>query len=249
MTSRIVFLLFIILVALSCTLKSPLSLSEKWGCKQIIVVKTAGMDSIKGHLVAYNWSDEKRQWVVASKEIPMVVGYKGLAWGKGLHDEKLNEKPLKKEGDRRSPVGLFYLSSFFGYGVGDSLGALKMPYLRADSRVFCVDDPLSSFYNRIVNIDTVQKDWHSAERMLLDSDYYKYGVVIDYNTPKTDTGKGSCIFLHIWQNAKAGTFGCTAVEENAMKQILLWLDKSKNPILVQAPEREYEVLKKMYFLP
>ena len=85
--------------------------------------------------------------------------------------------------------------------------------------------------------------------MLLDNDFYKYGVVIDYNLSNTEAGKGSCIFLHIWRSAKDGTLGCTAVEENVMKGILSWLDISHKPILVQAPENEYNELKKRYFLP
>jgi L,D-peptidoglycan transpeptidase YkuD (ErfK/YbiS/YcfS/YnhG family) len=246
MLARLYFLLFLIAFTASC---KPINFNEQWGCKQIIVVKTAHKDSIQGHLKAYNWSDEKQEWVAASEEIPMVVGYKGLAWGAGLHEEKFNEQPFKKEGDRRSPIGLFYLSAFFGYNEPQQLGTLKMPYIKADNSIFCVDDPLSKYYNRIVDIDKVQKDWTSAEHMLLDNDFYKYGVVIDYNAPKTEAGKGSCIFLHIWRNAKEGTFGCTAVEENAMKNILSWLDISQKPILVQAPEEEYNALKKRYFLP
>jgi L,D-peptidoglycan transpeptidase YkuD (ErfK/YbiS/YcfS/YnhG family) len=246
MRPRLYFLLFLTAFIASC---KPINFNEQWGCKQIIVVKTAHKDSIQGRLRAYNWSDEKQDWVAASEEIPMVVGYKGLAWGKGLQEEKFNQEPFKKEGDRRSPIGLFYLSAFFGYNNADELGGLKMPYIKADNTIFCVDDPLSQYYNRIVDIDKVKKDWSSAEHMLLDNDFYKYGVVIDYNLSKTEAGKGSCIFLHIWRSAKDGTFGCTAVEENAMKGILSWLDIAHKPILVQAPENEYNELKKRYFLP
>jgi L,D-peptidoglycan transpeptidase YkuD (ErfK/YbiS/YcfS/YnhG family) len=242
------FLICILTTLYGCE-KYPIYPSDKWGCQQMIVVKTADMNAVQGQMIAYDWSSEKREWVQASETIPMVVGYKGSAWGKGLHAEKLLEPPFKREGDRKSPVGIFYLSSFFGYEAGDKLGVFKMPYIQADASIYCVDDPLSKYYNRIVDTDSVQKDWQSAERMVLDNDYYKYGVVVDYNYPKSDTGKGSCIFLHVWRNAQEGTFGCTAVAESKMKQILLWLDIAKKPILVQAPEHEYAALKKMYFLP
>ncbi len=245
---RLLILFTVIVAANSCE-QSPIYLSKKFASKQILVVKTAHPDSIQGQLVAYDWSDENQQWLIASKTIPIVVGDSGLAWGMGLHDDRLNQKPFKKEGDKKSPVGIFYLSSLFGYDAGANLGALKMPYIRADSTIFCVDDPLSKYYNRIVDVDTVKKDWQSAEYMLLDSIYYKYGVVIDYNFPQTRPGNGSCIFLHVWNNACSGTFGCTATEENTMKDILLWLDQSKKPILIQASEKDYEKLRDKYFLP
>jgi L,D-peptidoglycan transpeptidase YkuD (ErfK/YbiS/YcfS/YnhG family) len=248
MLTRFSILLMALITLFGCE-RDPVYLSEKWGCKQLLVVKTAGLDSLQGQLATYDWSDEKQAWLLASEAVPMVVGYKGLAWGEGLQEEYFNQKPYKKEGDKRSPAGIFYVSSLFGYGNAADLGALKMPYLQADSTVFCVDDTHSKFYNRIVDVDSVSKDWQSAEPMLMDSEYYKYGAVIDYNYPKTDTGKGSCIFLHVWFNAHSGTYGCTAIDINYMKHILLWLDKSKNPILIQAPEKDYEAFKKKYFLP
>jgi L,D-peptidoglycan transpeptidase YkuD (ErfK/YbiS/YcfS/YnhG family) len=249
MHPRFAFLVFVMALSFYGCERNPIYLSNKWGCKQLLVVKTASMDSIQGQLFAYEWSEGKKEWQIASQAIPMVVGYKGLAWGDGLQDSRFNQKPFKKEGDRKSPIGIFFMSSLFGYDAAEHLGAFKMPFLKADSSIYCVDDPQSSHYNQIVDADVVKKDWQSAEQMLMDSDLYKYGVVIDYNFPKAEKDKGSCIFIHVWRNAQEGTFGCTAVEENAMKHILLWLDKSKKPILVQAPEKEYQLLKQKYFLP
>lgn len=245
---RILIFFSFLITTISCE-QRPIYLSEKFESKQILVVKTVHQDSIKGQMVAYDWSDEHQQWLIASKNIPIVVGDSGLAWGRGLHHGNFNKKPYKKEGDKRSPAGIFYLSSLFGYDAVGQLGNIKMPYIWADSTVFCVDDPQSRHYNRIVNTDTAQKDWRSAERMLMDSIYYKYGVVIDYNYPDTRVGDGSCIFIHIWQNAFCGTLGCTAADERIMKQIFLWLDKSQKPILIQATEKEYQALKKKYYLP
>lgn len=245
---KLIILTTLLITIIGCK-EQPIYLHEKLGSKQILVVKTIRADSIKGQMMAYEWSDEHQQWLIASKEIPIVVGDKGLAWGRGLHQNSLNRKPYKKEGDKKSPAGIFYLSSLFGYDRVEQLGNIKMPYIWVDSTVFCVDDPKSKYYNRIVNIDSVQKDWRSAERMLMDSIYYKYGVVIDYNYPHTQAGDGSCIFLHIWQNAFCGTYGCTAADERIMKQIFLWLDKSKKPVIIQATEKEYHILKEKYFLP
>jgi L,D-peptidoglycan transpeptidase YkuD (ErfK/YbiS/YcfS/YnhG family) len=222
---------------------------NKLGSKQILVVKTPNYDVIQGTLTAYEWDDKATKWQPLTETIGIVVGGKGLAWGAGLHDAAFNQPPFKKEGDKKSPAGLFYLSSLFGYEPQAQLGALKMPYFQADSSIFCVDDGRSKYYNRIVDADTLKKDWNSAESMLLDKVYYKYGAVVDYNFPNPEAGRGSCIFVHIWQDNQHGTAGCTAMPENKMKHLLNLLDKTKRPILVQATEKDYEGLKKMYALP
>ena len=110
------FLICILTIFYSCE-QNPTYPSNEWGCQQMLVVKTMGMEAVQGQLIAYNWSVEKRAWIKASTEMPIVVGYKGSAWGKGLHADTFLKPPFKHEGDRKSPVGIFYLSSFFGYHV------------------------------------------------------------------------------------------------------------------------------------
>ncbi len=229
--------------------KMPQSLVTQFGSKQILVVKTANYDVIQGTLTAYEWDEKAQKWQSLTETLPVVVGGKGLAWGAGLQDAAFNQPPFKKEGDKKSPAGLFYLSSLFGYAPKAQLGALKMPYFQSDSSIFCVDDGRSKYYNQIVDADTLKKDWNSAESMLLDKVYYKYGTVVDYNFPNPEAGRGSCIFIHIWQDNQHGTAGCTAMTEDRMKNLLHLLDKTKRPILVQATEKDYEGLKKAYSLP
>jgi D-alanyl-D-alanine dipeptidase len=211
--------------------------------EQLIVVKTDGWDTIHGKLSAFKWKDGN--WNSVMSDITVVVGKKGLAWGKGLHDEKLIKGPLKKEGDGRSPAGIYPLTGLFGYGDMKE----KMNYIKVDQNTFCVDDPSSSFYNEIVHADTVKKDWNSAETMRLKSDNYKYGIFVGYNTYSIEASKGSCIFIHIWDNASSPTAGCTALTEENILKLMSFLDKSKNPLLVQVPEEEYKKLKTLYKLP
>ncbi len=229
--------------------KSINPIVEKFASKQILVVKTTNFDVIQGSLRAFEWDDKLNKWQPLTDDISIVVGGKGLAWGAGLQDASFNQPPLKKEGDKKSPAGIFYLSSLFGYQPQANLGALKMPYLQADSSIFCVDDGRSKYYNQIVDIDTLKKDWQSAENMLLDKIYYKYGAVVDYNFPNPEAGRGSCIFVHIWQDNQHGTAGCTAMPEDKMKNLLHLLDKTKRPLLVQSTVKDYEALKKYYGLP
>ncbi len=218
-------------------------LRQKLDTRQLVVVTTSGWDNIEGRMTTYEWKAER--WVPVLQNIPIVTGRSGLAWGRGLHDPALNRGKLKKEGDGNSPAGIFYLSGLFGY---DDISA-SMPSLKVDDKTFCVDDVKSVFYNQIVKSDTVKKDWSSAETMRMKSDVYKFGVFVDYNVNPAVPGDGSCIFMHIWSKSTAPTAGCTAMTEENILRLIGFLDKSKNPLLVQVPESEYSRLKQRYKLP
>lgn len=218
-------------------------LQQKLDTRQLVLVTTSGWDNIDGQLTTYEWKNE--QWVPVLQNIPVVTGRSGLAWGKGLHDPGLNNGKLKKEGDGNSPAGIFYLSGLFGY---DDISA-EMPALKVDERTFCVDDVKSDYYNQIVKSDTVKKDWSSAETMRMKSDVYKYGIFVDYNVNPSVPGDGSCIFMHIWRGSASPTAGCTAMTEENILRLIGFLDKSKNPVLVQVPASEYAGLRQRYKLP
>jgi D-alanyl-D-alanine dipeptidase len=55
--------------------------------------------------------------------------------------------------------------------------------------------------------------------------------------------------MHIWGGSTEPTAGCTAMKESDILKLIGFLDKIKNPILVQVPQSEYDKLKGMYKLP
>ena len=234
---------FITFILFSSFFDQQIDLNKELKTSQLVVVTTGGWNNIDGKMDAYELKNNK--WIPVLKNIPIVTGRSGLAWGKGLHNEDLNKGKLKKEGDGNAPAGIFYLSGLFGYNDISS----KMNSLKVDDRTFCVDDTRSSYYNQIVKIDTVKKDWTSAETMRMKSKVYKYGIFIDYNVNPTEAGKGSCIFMHIWSKSDRPTAGCTAMTEANILKLIGFLDKNKNPILVQLPQSEYDKLKRVYKLP
>ncbi len=219
-----------------------MDLNKAFATEQVIIVRTLDWTATSGTLVAYDRVGEKWQQVLGPIEVQ--VGRAGMAWGPGLHDESLNRPPLKREGDGKSPAGIFRLESLYGYGELQA----KMPYLQVDSNTFCVDDPKSKHYNQIVRGDEVEKDWDSAETMRMDSDVYKYGIVVGYNTEKTTAGAGSCIFMHLGKPGTT-TAGCTGMAEKDILKLIGWLDKPKNPLLVQAPAGGLRELGREYELP
>lgn len=217
-------------------------------CRQLILVTTGGWNAVDGEMRRYERDSINDPWKAVGEKTPIVVGRRGMAWGKGLHGDAVGGGPVKQEGDGRSPAGIFSLSSAFGYAPREQAGEVKLPYVQAVATLECVDDPQSAYYNRIVDRAGVENpDWKSSERMRRDDDQYRWGVVVDHNA-KGEPGCGSCVFLHIWEAPGKGTAGCAAMNPSSMEDVLRWLDAKNRPLLVQLPQAEFERLRKAWEL-
>jgi D-alanyl-D-alanine dipeptidase len=211
--------------------------------RQFILVTTGGWGAVDGEMRLYERESVKDRWNAVDEKIPVVIGRNGMAWGQGLHGGAVGGGPVKQEGDGRSPAGVFRLSSAFGYEPPEQAGDVKLPYVQAVGTLECVDDPQSAHYNRIVDRARLENpDWKSSERMWRDDDQYRRGVVIDHNA-ECAPGRGSCVFMHIWEAPGKGTAGCTAMSLSSMERLLRRLDAGKKPLLVQLPQPEFERLR------
>ena len=74
---------------------------------------------------------------------------------------------------------------------------------------------------------------------------YELGVVVAHNSMGIK-GQGSCIFLHVQKEEDAPTAGCTSMKLEDLKKITKWLDKDKNPILIQIPKSLTSEVKRLY---
>jgi D-alanyl-D-alanine dipeptidase len=77
---------------------------------------------------------------------------------------------------------------------------------------------------------------------------YELGVIVDHNACSVRAG-GSCIFIHLWRGPESPTSGCTAMDSTGIHDMVYWLDKSKNPVLVQLTKQLYVDLKRKWKLP
>jgi D-alanyl-D-alanine dipeptidase len=182
--------------------------------------------------------------------IPEVaVGRAGLGWGAGLHGRSPTTGPTKREADDRAPAGVFRLVEAFGFAAKHEAHITHFPYRRLTGETEAVDDPASSNYNRLVESGKIiLKDWKSSERMRQIGERYRWGVVVAHNWDQVPN-RGSCIFLHVWPRGTGGTSGCTALPGDSMERVIRWLDRRKNPILVQLPRAEYLALREPWRLP
>lgn len=227
---------------------------------QMIVVTTPDWNTVEGRLQRYERANTHQSWQPIGDSIPIVVGKNGIGWGIGLvptNDPAIRQAsdPVKKEGDGRSPAGVFALGRAFGDSAQPLPGS-KMPYLSLIPSIECVDDTTSKFYNRLVDRASVTPDWKSSEHMRATGEAYRWGIVVGHNGILAEgkqkppvPGGGSCIFLHIWHSQVSGTAGCTAMPQPYLESLLLWLDPARKPLLVQLPAEQYGQLMHRWNLP
>lgn len=214
--------------------------------EQLIIVVTRNWSDIHAKLFAF----EKRngEWQLEFS-FAAVVGEGGMAIGDGMQDISINGAPQKKEGDMKSPAGIFFLGPAFGYASQSVVNWMHLPYICASDTLVCIDDPNSASYNELIKSDTAEKDWSSHEEMHRKDQDYKWGLFVQHNHHPVKPGMGSCIFLHVWEDAGKGTAGCTAMEEKNIMQLLHWINANKHPLLVEFPEEVYKKIRAEYFLP
>jgi len=211
--------------------------------RQLLVVSSDGFTNNKATLQAYERKEST--WVKVFDPAEVNLGRNGLGWGEGIVEfAHLADEPLKYEGDGKSPAGLFSLDFFFGYEKKD----FQFPYLQVDGDTLCIDDSSAQEYNRIIQ----EKEDHrfkSFEFMKRQDRLYYLGIVVGHNKDRL-ARRGSCIFIHIEKYTQAlpgadplsarpkalPTAGCTSMHEDRLLEIMRWLDKSKDPLLLQLPD-------------
>jgi zinc D-Ala-D-Ala dipeptidase len=218
--------------------------------RQLLVVTSATWDAVPATLYRFERGSGTDTWRAQGVAVPVVLGRTGLAWGTGLADVTGESGPIKHEGDGRSPAGVFRLGTAFGFGPADSVGPLRVPYRQLTAATDCVDDPGSAHYNTLAERDGgPHVDWTSAEHMRSVDPEYRIGIVVDHNTAPRAPGRGSCIFIHVWESPTTPTSGCTALDRGTLADILRWLDASADPVLVQLTADEYDAHQTRWALP
>ena len=222
------------------------------GAQQLVLVTTGGWDENQGILRRFERPDDSTQWREVAA-FPVSIGRNGSAWGTGLHAAgDQDEGPRKREGDGRSPAGVFALGTAFGYADTVASG---LPYQAMTRDDWCMDVPASPYYNRIIDARQVGAAAvaGSSEPMRLDlhrngNPSYRLGFVIEHNPGNVPQG-GSCIFAHLWRAPGEPTAGCTAMADADMEAMLEWLDADKAPRFVLLPRAQYARLATRWQLP
>ncbi|MFZ2889243.1 L,D-transpeptidase family protein [Sulfuricurvum sp.] len=192
--------------------------------EQLVVVLSPELNATQALMQRY---EKHHQWIKIGDKVPVMLGRSGLGY-------VAFKQPLKNEGDGRSPAGVFPITSTFGYNQNTTF---KLPHWHTDENLYCIDDINDTRYNKMLRIYDKNSLPASYEVMRRNDGVYRYGAVIGYN-PSAQSGRGSCIFIHLNHADKHPTSGCTAMDEVPLFELLKWLDPVKKPQIVQVLKSE-----------
>ena len=126
----------------------------------------------------------------------------------------------KKEGDKKTPAGLFSLGKV--YYRKDKIRNLKtnLKKIVIKKKMAWCDDPNNKFYNKL----TFTND-KSKEKLYRKDNLYNIIVVINYNIKPIIKNKGSAIFIHLAKKNYSGTMGCIGLKKKDLLDILKTVKK------------------------
>lgn len=208
--------------------------------QQMLLVVVQDWPSSGGTMQRYERPPGSGPWNKDGSPIRVVLAGAGLAWvNEKVYKPAGSQDPIKQRNDNRSPAGVFPLGTAFGYDDERQIENLNYDYLRIDSKIFCVDDERLPQYNRLIDrtrYPGIGTD--SLRRMFRNDDLYRLGVVINHNNVTPNPDLGSCLFLHSWEEAERPTTGSTTMAYGNMLDVVRWLNRNKQPILVQITARD-----------
>jgi L,D-peptidoglycan transpeptidase YkuD (ErfK/YbiS/YcfS/YnhG family) len=174
--------------------------------RRLVLVTANGMSTTAATLRLFERAGPKEPWRAVADAEPALIGKAGLGWSPFFRQLARPGEPMKTEGDKRAPAGVYAVGRSFG-----TLASSRPNHLQVSENTVCVDDPASPAYNTITTRRQVGPQVH-AENMSRLQPMYRRGIVVDYPTDARARA-GSCIFIHVWRNPSTGTAGCVAIPE------------------------------------
>lgn len=129
-------------------------------------------------------------------------------------------KLKKKEGDKTTPIGKFFLGKLYYRADRVRKPLTKIPTRIIKKNMGWCDDPENKYYNKEILI----KKKNKHERLFRKDNSYDYFINIKYNDNKNKTPKGSAIFIHLTNNYKS-TAGCVALKKKDFIILAKLIDK------------------------
>ncbi len=211
MHSRAVAFAFAALLAPSVAFGQvcPAVLTE---AKRLVLVTTENMDATPASMQLFERASTRERWRALGPAEPALVGRAGTGWAHAFRHLARPGEPIKVEGDKRAPAGVYPIGNSFGIVPSSRPGHLQV----TDDTV-CVDDPDSPAYNTITSRAIVGPKVH-AENMGKILPMYRRGLLIDYPTDVAAKA-GSCIFIHVWRSSVKGTGGCVSMPETRLEAL------------------------------
>ncbi|MFP5258119.1 MAG: hypothetical protein ACLGQH_03765 [Acidobacteriota bacterium] len=215
-------------------------------CRQLVLVTAADVRADKGILRRLTRSAPGAPWTEVGQPVPCRLGRGGLGAGQGLVG--IAAGAAKRQGDGRTPAGLFPLPAAFGAAPAQAAGA-RLPYTAVTDRVACVTDPASPLFGRVVGPDERPEGGLRQDRMARDDGANAWGVVIGHNVGAVDPQGGTCLFVNVRPAGGPPTGGSIGIPAEAAAALVAWLDPAARPLLAVLPESDLHALRSSWGLP
>jgi L,D-peptidoglycan transpeptidase YkuD (ErfK/YbiS/YcfS/YnhG family) len=174
--------------------------------KRLVLVTAPSMNDMVATMRLYERASANEAWRALDAAEPVTIGRAGMGWSQFFLKLARRGEPLKVEGDKRTPAGIYPIGRSFGI-----LASSRPNYLHVTPDTICVNDLSSPAYNTIASRARVGPAVH-AENMSRILPMYRRGLLVDYPTDAKKQA-GSCIFIHVWRSPTTGTAGCVAMPE------------------------------------
>ena len=128
----------------------------------------------------------------------------------------------KIEGDKKTPIGKFALGNLYFRKDRNSKPNTKLKCIPINKEMGWCDDPKNKkYYNKLIKVNKKIKH----EKLFRKDSKYDFLIPVNYNTKKTELGKGSAIFIHLTKNFKP-TEGCIALKKKEFLILLKLINKN-----------------------
>ena len=186
---------------LAQTCPAPLAAATR-----LVLVTSKTMDATAALMQLFERATPKDSWFAVGDAEPALVGRAGMAWSHFYRNLRRGNEPVKVEGDKRAPAGVYPIGRSFG-----TVPSSRSGHLQITKDMVCVDDVSSPAYNTITSRAQVGPKV-KAENMSRALPMYRRGLLVDYPT-NAKARAGSCIFIHVWKSPTVGTAGCVSLPE------------------------------------
>jgi L,D-peptidoglycan transpeptidase YkuD (ErfK/YbiS/YcfS/YnhG family) len=174
--------------------------------RRLVLVTAETMNDMAATMRLYERTSKTEKWQALGATEPALIGRGGMGWSPFFLQLARRGEPIKVEGDKRAPAGIYKIGRSFGI-----VASARPNHLQVTPDTICVHDPSSPAYNTIASRARLGPAV-SAENMSRALPMYRRGLLVDYPTDARRKA-GSCIFIHVWRSPTTGTAGCVSMPE------------------------------------
>lgn len=217
--------------------------------KVLILAVPENWNSTSTRLQAYRWEKGRNAWTAVTPSYAANLGRNGLAWGRGCHPTQ--EGPHKREGDKKSPAGVFLLGSIL-YGAENKSPISEWRYRMITDRDLWIEDSESTNYNRHLILSTHEEfpENHLYDQMRQNDPAHALKIFIRHNAPPdVRPHAGSAIFFHLSRGQDHPTTGCTTLVREDFETLFQNCTPKDHPVYVLLPKSAYLEWKSAWNLP